>query len=237
MVSFWTSQGATAIRTTAEDVRTFSLNVLTYAGFGKSYPFRPSAESAKIAPNHSMSYKQSLSLTIDNAILTLIIGPRLLLKWKRYLPKSWQEIAQATVEFKAYMAEMLQEERKLIAAGKPSKPNLMTSLIRASESDPEFEMDDLTPGHKQYGLSESEIFGNMFVFNFAGHDSTSHTLCYAIHLPAAHPDVQDWLSEEINAVFSDPDSSTWDYDLAFPRLNRCFAVMVRETRVNVTFAY
>ncbi|KAJ8069484.1 hypothetical protein OCU04_003137 [Sclerotinia nivalis] len=170
------------------------------------YPFETSSELDN-GPNHSMSYKESLSLIVGNAIPILITGPAFLLKWKRYLPKSWQDVAQATVEFKAYVTEMVQEERELIAAGKQSKPNLMKSLIHASQSNSHSITDDSNLGRKQYVLTEQEIFGNMFVFNFAGHDTISITLCYAINLLAAHPDVQEWLSEKINAVSSNPDSA------------------------------
>ncbi|KAF7862535.1 hypothetical protein EAF04_007408 [Stromatinia cepivora] len=178
MIHYWTSHGESVTRTTAEDAKTFSLNILTSAGFGKSYPFETSSELDN-GPNHSMSYKESLSLIVGNAIPILIVGPAFLLKWKHYLPKSWQDVAQATVEFKAYMTEMVQEERELVAAGKQSRPNLMTSLIRASQSNSDSKKDDSNLECKQYVLSEQEIFGNMFVFNFAGHDTISHTLCYA----------------------------------------------------------
>ncbi|KAF7929751.1 hypothetical protein EAE99_004655 [Botrytis elliptica] len=206
MMHYWIDQGKLALRTTAEDAKTLSLNILTSAGLGKSYPFKPSSNIDN-DPGHTMSYKESLSLIVENAIPILIIGPNFLLKWKRYLPKSLQKIAQATVEFKAYMKEMVQEERELIAKGKQSKSNLMTSLIRASQSSSEFKTDDM------------------------GHDTIPHTLCYALNLLAAHPTVQDWISEEVNAVFLDSDASTWDYADSFPKLKRCMAVMLETLRL------
>ncbi|CAD6443770.1 b856f28b-ac1f-444b-9b81-435060da19ba-CDS [Sclerotinia trifoliorum] len=157
MLHYWTDQGDSAIRTTAQYAKTFSLNILTSAGFGKSYSFKPSSH-ADNGTNHSMSYKDSLSLIVGNAIPILIIGPAFLQKCKRFLPKSWQDVAQATVEFK-------------------STPNLMTFLVRASQSNFDSKIDDSSLGCKQYALTEEEIFGNMFVFNFARHDTISHTIC------------------------------------------------------------
>ncbi|TEY71421.1 hypothetical protein BOTCAL_0093g00150 [Botryotinia calthae] len=230
MASYWVDREDSTIRTTAEDAKTFSLNILTSAGFGKFYSFKPSS-LLNLGPSHSMSYKESLSLIVGNAIPILIIGPNFLLKWKRYLPRSLQEIAQATVEFKEYMSEMVQEERELISAGKQSKPNLMTSLIRASHSSHGFTAEGDNFERKQHGLSESEIFGNMFVFNFAGHDTISHTLCYALNLLATYPTVQDWISEEVDAVFLDSADSTWDYEHSFSNLKRCMAVMLETLRL------
>ncbi|TGO36006.1 hypothetical protein BHYA_0138g00190 [Botrytis hyacinthi] len=189
MMHYWIDQGELALQTTAEDAKTFSLNILPSTGFGKSYPFNPPSDTDNDS-GHSMSYKESLSLIVGNAIPILIIGPNFLLKWKRHLLESSQKIAQATVEFQTYMKEMVQEERELIAKGKRSKPNLMTSLIRASQSNSEFKTNDTDTRSEQSGLSESEIFGNVFVFNFAGHDTISHTLCYALNLLAAHPTLE-----------------------------------------------
>ncbi|GME43476.1 Cytochrome P450 [Neofusicoccum parvum] len=66
----------------------------------------------------------------------------------------------------------------------------------------------------------------MLVFNFAGHDSTDHSLTYVFYLLVAHPEVQDWINEEIRHVFKDSDVSTWSYK-SFPQLPRCLAVLVR----------
>lgn len=61
-------------------------------------------------------------------------------------------------------------------------------------------------GHRSnLGLTESEIFSNIFVFNFAGHDSIAITLTYMITHLAANPQVQGWIAEEIQYVCKDQD--------------------------------
>jgi cytochrome P450 len=40
------------------------------------------------------------------------------------------------------------------------------------------------------GLTEEEIYGNIFVYNFAGHDTTATTLNWALYLLAAFPEVK-----------------------------------------------
>ena len=94
---------------------------------------------------------------------------------------------------------------------KPSSNNLMTSLIRTSQTMAEVTgADTATHGnalseHEQGGLTEEEIYGNIFVCNFVGHDTTAHVLAYSIVLLATRPDVQDWLTEELNNVLDDQD--------------------------------
>lgn len=41
-----------------------------------------------------------------------------------------------------------------------------------------------------------------------------------------HPEIQVWISEEINAAITDDHSSTWKYNEVYPKLNRCLAVLV-----------
>lgn len=76
------------------------------------------------------------------------------------------------------MTEVYETEKKALADGKPAENNLMTQLIRASLGED--------------GLTETEIYGNIFVFNFAGHDTTAHTIAFTVYLLATAPHVQDW---------------------------------------------
>ena len=76
------------------------------------------------------------------------------------------------------------------------------------------------------GLTEDEIYGNIFVYNFAGHDTMAITMNWAIYLLAANPQVQDWIGEEIQAVLPNTNKETWDYFDTYPKLKRVFAVMV-----------
>ncbi|KNG89894.1 cytochrome P450 monooxygenase [Aspergillus nomiae NRRL 13137] len=48
------------------------------------------------------------------------------------------------------------------------------------------------------GLSSDEVTGNLFLFMFAGHETTANALIYAIHLMAIFPAWQEWALEEID---------------------------------------
>ncbi|KAI1739514.1 cytochrome P450 [Xylaria scruposa] len=75
------------------------------------------------------------------------------------------------------------------------------------------------------GLTEREIYGNIFVINFAGHDTSSHVFTFAVYFLAANPEVQEWLSEELHSVLGRLPPHEWDYTAHFPRLKRCLAVL------------
>lgn len=76
----------------------------------------------------------------------------------------------------------------------------------------------------------TELYDNMFMLNFAGHDATAYTLTFAIHFLAANPAVQDWVSEEARCVLGE-EPAEWDYAMSFTRLKRCFAVLLETLRL------
>lgn len=190
------------------------------AGFGKSYPFQGHLEASRSSA--ATTYKESLQTILDNCVLLMVLGQRFLAK--TWLPEKLKRLHQATFTFKKYMAEVYEEEKRSIAMGQPSGRNLMTSLIRASVANESISGQSLATNED--GLTEEEVYGNIFVFNFAGHDTTAHTLAFAVVLLAAHPLVQDWVGEEIQHVLGDENPETWDYQAVFPRLKRCHAVLV-----------
>ena len=99
----------------------------------------------------------------------------------------------------------------------------MTSFVKALNNN-----ESKSQGSQQrWGLSVDEIFGNIFVINFAGHDTTANTLAFSMFLLAADPKVQEWVAEEVRDVLSDEDD--WEYGSMFPRLIRCRAVLVSGT--------
>lgn len=170
------------------------------------------------------NYRDSLALILENSLLILILGPKFLTQ--KFLPRSWRKIGQATVDFKFHMTEMVHEEKQLIAQNGPGEGNIIKSLIRASDEMSESSPSAVADGPGLRGLTEKEIYGNIFVYNFAGHDTMAITLNWALYLLAAYPEIQDWISEEINAVVTDEHNSTSNYSEVYPKLNRCLAVLV-----------
>lgn len=219
MIRAWTSWGQSGTIGIAKDTRTLSLDVLAAIGFQKSYKFRASTEPGV---DEARNYREALMLTLDNALFMMLVPPKLLTM--PFVPKSWARIGQATRDFRQYMMDMLNEERRLLDAGKPGTGNLMSSLVRASEV--EQKKNSKSSADETRGLTVSEILGNIFAINFAGHDTTANTLAYAILLFAAYPEVQDWVGQELKEILQDSNSETWRYEKLFPRLKRCLAVLV-----------
>jgi cytochrome P450 len=216
MLDYWTSRPS--VKTVAADTRTLSLNILSRAGFGKSFKFEGDEEK-KGGTGLPSNYKEALQTILENCIFIMALGPEFFAK--PWLPKSMRALHDACSTFQQYMTTLYEEEKKAFAEGRTTEKNLVNSLVRASE-------DQTKTGE---GLTEKQIYGNIFVFNFAGHDTTAHTFCFAIFFLAAHPEVQDWVHEEISHVLGSRPTSEWDFEADFPRLKRCLALMLETLRL------
>lgn len=225
MAQFWAEQGAEGTRETVADTATLALHVLTCVGFGLSYSFHHGVRD--LPDGHSMTYRDALSLCLRN-IITFAIFPKKVLSLS-FLPKKLRSLGVATQEFQKYMEEMLTHERNMAAKREHETGNLMGSLVRASEeAQKSSDRNDFT----RLGLTDEEIFGNIFAFNLAGHETTANTMATSLVLLAANPECQNWLTEEIHHVLRNSGSSEdWKYDESFPNLKRCLAVMYETLRL------
>jgi cytochrome P450 len=176
MLGYWYSKPE--LTSAANDLRTLSLHVLSRAGFGKSFKFQGHDERKKkrqkgdTVVDLSSNYKESLQIVVENLVLILALGKRFIAQ--PWLPEGIQTVHKALTGFQSYMTGMYEEEKRAFAAGEARDHNLMTGLIRASQDEAETGKEG-----ESGGLTESEIYGNMFAFNFAGHDTVSHVCSLA----------------------------------------------------------
>ncbi|OTB07871.1 hypothetical protein M426DRAFT_317762 [Hypoxylon sp. CI-4A] len=219
MVQSWTRASATGIPSYQKDTRTLSLNVLAATGFQKLYDFRGSSEPII---DDVGSYRDSLQTVLDNIILLMLVPFRVLCM----MPGNLARIGNAGIAFKRHMVQMLEDETKARDQGQPGSGGIMASFMRAANM---HGVPD-AKGTKK-GLSVDEIFGNLFVINFAGHDTTANTLAFGMLLLARHPDVQQWLADEIAFVSKDQPVNGWDYKDLYPQLKRCRAVLYEILRL------
>jgi cytochrome P450 len=198
------------------------LHVIASVAFGQSYIFKGAEDVSSNDSHESANYEYALRIVLDNCLPLAVIGLDTLDKLERWLPSPLEEIRQAAVTFTAHMKDLYEQEKQAMAQGMGAGNTLMASLVRASQVDAQNVGDA-----GQAGLTEQEIYGNIFQFTFAGHDTTANALCLGPVYLASRPDVQDWICEEIIAVLGDTKLEDSSYTESFPRLKRCLAVMVR----------
>lgn len=221
MLESWTSRPMQHVPSISKDTRTLSLNVLAATGFRRSYKFRSASEPEKKA-DEAGSYRDALQTVLDNAIMLMVISPKLLSL--SFAPESWHRVARAAADFKNYMIRMLDEETTALNKGKSGSGGLMTSFVRALNVKQKEDAKGSASSSTPKGLTVDEIFGNIFVINFAGHDTTANTLAFSMLLLAAYPNVQDWVAEELRELTSATEE--WEYSM-FSKLKRCRAILVK----------
>ncbi|KAF2177971.1 cytochrome P450 [Zopfia rhizophila CBS 207.26] len=202
-----------------EDVRTVSLNILCKACFGQSYAFQGHNDSVPTSP--SASFRFSLLTIMENVLLILALRPRFFTEPWLPLPNAWRELSKACITFREHMANFYNQKRRLLNENKlAGDSTLIASLARASQNKEEGK-----------SLTESEVYGTMFVVSFAGHDTTAHLITFAIFYLAANSFVQDWLSNELRRVLGHRPPQEWNYHSDFPQLKRCMAILYETLRV------
>ncbi|KAL8736562.1 MAG: hypothetical protein Q9181_002372 [Wetmoreana brouardii] len=230
MLCSWSSHGRKGSTHASEDVRTLALNVLAFAGFQRSYPWR---SQQALSEQTTSSYRDALAIILKNVLVILVL-PAKVFSFS-FLPKKWTQIGWAISAFKQYMLDQVADEKRLISEDKPGSGNLVSNLVRASyqqgDTDHSLKVTGETKSEGPRPLSIEEILGNIFVFNFAGHDTTAISLAYGVFLLTAHPKVQDWISEEINFYLTSSKGNSVRYEDTFLKLQRCLAVLLETLRL------
>jgi cytochrome P450 len=214
MLKTWIAKGQEGVSRTDKDFMTLTLHVLCRAGFGKSYAFDEGV--AAPAEGYTMSYRDALKAILENLLIVFTVASKKLPRWM--LTANILLVQTAFAEFKRYMADMVEAERG--SAKSSDQDNLMSALFRASEA-------EAHSSEGRNGLSDDEIFGNLFIYNLAGHDTTAMTAVYATVLFSTNTYWQSWVREEMVSVFGkERNVDENEYEKAFPQLKRCLAVMV-----------
>ena len=208
-----------------DGLRRIAINVLGAVGYGK--PRRWGAEEETAPRGHKMNYMESLSTIINNTAVTVFVPPWLLCL--PFFPPKVQNIGVASKEYPAHNRLLVANDR---ATADPTKNNLMSVIVRLSDQEKkqQEQQKQSQNSRSRLYLSEDEIYGNLFLFTIAGFDTTSNTMAYALTLLAMHPELQDWIIEEIDRAAPTTDDAP-AYDKTFPQLKRVLALMFETLRL------
>lgn len=219
MLEYWLRRQP--VSTIAEDTKVFTLNVLAAAIFNKSYPYQGAdeSESVKEHQDDSYLYRDSLGKILASIIPIFICGEEGLKA--RWTPKSWKAAGTAIATFRSYVTRLIEEERTNLELDVQKNQHLVAALVRACEGDKAGSAQEM----RNLTLSEQEIISNLFVYAFAGNDTTAIALHHLLIDLAASPETQEWIAEEIRYYLPESDPTTWTYK-TFPKLKRCQAIVV-----------
>jgi len=114
--------------------------------------------------------------------------------------------------------EMIEDRKATVIM--EERQDLMSNLIRASMEE--------SVTQKDLEFTHRDLLGNIFVFLFAGHETTASALSFAVALLALHQEEQEELYKHVRSVVPDGRLPTY-HDI--PQLTRVLAVINETLRL------
>jgi cytochrome P450 len=223
MIEHWISSPNGKTNSMIEDTSTLALNVISSVAFENTKVNTPT-------PGHTLSLRDALVTVMSTSISPAMEGIMPLLRLPAVRPilsVSVKRLLLSMREFRQYMDETIVRERSKAVDQHTKAATLISTLIKAND---ESKNGSDTSKAK---LSNVELRGNIFIFTVGGLESTSITLSYALALLAVYPEIQDWVTEELDEVLKDEVADEMEYTRVFPRLKRVMAVMVSSSLVRL----
>ncbi|KAF4548622.1 Cytochrome P450-like protein 42 [Elsinoe fawcettii] len=210
------------IKTVAEGNNLLAMHVLMAAGFGKEYEFGPQGLDQK-EDGCDMSYGEALVILLYDIVSTILFSAIKAPGW--LLPEKLRKLKIARQVYGMHLERKIADEREAFRKEEKQGKSrlgdtLVASLIRANE------MAKKEDGGK-FVLTQEELYGNLFIYNSAGFETTASQLTYAIPLLAVYPDVQGWVREEVDLVLKEGG----DYTDMYPKLVRTLSLMYETIRL------
>ena len=197
-----------------------AMHVLVSVGFGQD------TSLTAVPPGHRESLMESLGFILRHIILTIIFSG---LKAPDFLlPNALKRLKVAVADFRLYMEEAVLRhmQQQTSTKARTGTTSLLEAMVNANEAEKQ-QLQSHT-GRPSY-LTESELYGNLFVFNLAGYETTASSFTFALSYLATNPDKQKWVTEEIDAHYRAANSRP--YDEIYPKLVRCQALMYETLRL------
>ncbi|QRW26096.1 cytochrome P450 family protein [Rhizoctonia solani] len=180
MTSTWSRDQPTRIQDIDGQVTMqITLCVISKAGFGQDIEWWNDGEAPE---GHKFTFKQAL-FTVSKNLPLIIVMPKWMFGWTKH----WVHVRDAYQEMRLYFQEMISSRRA---------DNTPGSQAQAEEQHDLF--NQLLLAHDDSSkLSEEELLGNVFLFLFAGHETTAHSLAFTLALLSVYPEEQRKVIEEI----------------------------------------
>ncbi|KAJ8108858.1 hypothetical protein OPT61_g7878 [Boeremia exigua] len=206
-----------------------AMQVLAVVAFGQEN------ELTTLPKGHKMTLMDSMGFILKHILLTVVFNS--LQAPDFLLPSVLRKLKTSVAEVRLYMQELVLSHMQSSSAFKPvasgSRPlSLLSAMVHANEVERQGENE----GKPRSYLTESELYGNIFVFNLGGYETTASTLTFALPFLALNPDIQSWVAEETDlhnkhSTKAGDEDSDADYSSVYPHLLRTRALMYETLRL------
>ncbi|WVF68239.1 hypothetical protein IAT40_003004 [Kwoniella sp. CBS 6097] len=163
-------------------------------GFGQSVPWN----IPETKPGDPMPFLEAMEV-IDQSLLYQFVLPAWVMK---LIPTDrFKRFGQSQTDFVRYLYQMVREKRAELGVTEEldSKPpaDLLGALVYHQMAAEQQARSEKGGPVGSVGLTEGEVFSNMFMFLLAGHETTGHTLGFTLAYLALNPEWQEECYKEI----------------------------------------
>jgi cytochrome P450 len=202
LMGIWKENGFDKKVDVLHDMFQLAMHVISGAAFGVQMKFRE--DKSALRNGHKLTFKEALQ-GLNHFLPVYIALPTWLI---RLLPfKVFKEARQGVDEFDAYMKELYHKAKD----EESHENNLLNALVKSAKTD-------------ENPLTMRELLGNMFIFLFAGHETTANTLTFALASLALNPKVQERLYQEVQTVIGNG-------EFTYAKLNQMPYTLVRSPKI------
>ncbi|KAJ7662974.1 cytochrome P450, partial [Mycena rosella] len=184
--------------------------IISACGFGFPSPWAAPETSG----DGEMPVQEALRLVAESHLL-MLTAP----KWLLHLPiPKFTRTRKARDRLIKFMQEQVTERKAEVSAGN-TRADAFTMLVKANQDEA-----------GKYQLDDQELvrIGNVFLFMFAGHETTAHTLAATLGFMAIHDEIQDEVLEQIlSIVGTDREPEFDDYS----KLDKVLAIFYESARM------
>ncbi|KAJ7108469.1 cytochrome P450 [Mycena epipterygia] len=182
-----------------KDVVDLAFLLISTCGFG----FPSTWDAPPKDADGGMPVQEALKLVAETHLISLTVP-----KWLMYLP---------IPRLGKFMRDQVTDRKAEVAAGGDTRADAFTMLVKANQDE-----------SSKYQLDDDELIGNIFLFMFAGHETTAHTLAGTLGFMAIHEEIQDEIVEHIMSVVGpDRDPEFDDYS----KLDKVLAIFYEAARM------
>ncbi|KAJ7359621.1 cytochrome P450 [Mycena albidolilacea] len=203
-----------------KDLAQVTLLVISSVGFGRRASWQQNASTVP-PPGQLMAFGPAVFAAV-HYLFPKALTPKWLsaLSERMYIPvigRMVRDVNHAYEALKLHMVELVSLSRAWVVEGKVSNMDaaLLRNLVEANMEDE----DAAITSYKN--LTDDELFSNTFLFLLAGHETTAHSLAFAVAYLALYPDVQQKIYDEAFLLWPDgvpKTASTSSYGELMPRL-------------------
>ncbi|KAJ7269928.1 cytochrome P450, partial [Mycena rebaudengoi] len=188
--------------------------IISNCGFGVPSTWAVPPEAA----DGGMPIQEALRLVTESHLTYLVVP-----NWLMHLPiPNFKKARISRDRLSRYMREQVAERKTQVAAGGDLSADAFTMLVKANQDE-----------SSKYQLDDQElvcliVIGNVFLFMFAGHETTGQSLAATLGFMAIHPNIQDEVVEQIMSVVgSERDPEYEDYS----KLDKVLAIFYEALRM------